>query len=120
MDSKSWSKLLCLISYRLNKSVNLAIPGKFFRDAWSYPGSMTSFTPLLNSQLLKDRRRTNQLIGLDRPCLQVVVLLEKTRNEWSSHLRTSAVVADLMRKTRLLSTFFVNALGYLALQSLSA
>ena len=57
------------------------------------------------------------------PCLQATVLWEDSRKKFGSHLTTSAVDADLLRKRILLFTSFVNdhylrgpGEGYLALQ----
>ena len=62
-----------------------------------------------------------------RDVLQVIALCADTRKECGSHLMTSAVDADPMRKGRLLSIFSVSArllvdvdIGYLSPNVLSA
>ena len=64
---------------------------------------------------------------LQWPCLQINVLWADTQKQCGSHLTTSFVDADQLRKRKLLSTFSVNfhllpgaAIAYLAVQPLSA
>ena len=111
-------------------SFKVAIARKFSRDVnLSWINEESCSTARLTWSSI-DRRHTNQLLVIRRnlsfrsqcPCLQVTVIwVDEMWKECGSHLTTSAVDADPLKKRILLSPFSVNAhllrganTGYLA------
>ena len=104
----------------------LAIARKFSRDAnlsWINEESCST------ARLTWIEIVTNHLLGVGRNIILTtdLWLWVDTRRKCRLYLTTSAMGADPLKKTTLLSTFFVNAyllrgadIGYLALQPLSA